>query len=90
MKMQVERSFSSPGGGAMPEIEIPTACVALSHVRVRVEELDAMLRSGKPPVVGRISKDRLLLDMRTVRDEELPGLAAAVVTAARSRTTGND
>jgi L-seryl-tRNA(Ser) seleniumtransferase len=90
LKMQVERSFSSPGGGAMPEIEIPTACVALSHVRVRVEELDAMLRSGKPPVVGRISKDRLLLDMRTVRDEELPGLAAAVVTAARSRTTGND
>ncbi|MBK5094257.1 MAG: L-seryl-tRNA(Sec) selenium transferase [Deltaproteobacteria bacterium] len=90
LKMQVERSFSSPGGGAMPEIEIPTACVALSHVRVRVEELDAMLRSGKPPVVGRISKGRLLLDMRTVRDEELPGLAAAVVTAARSRTTGND
>ncbi|NNG46806.1 MAG: L-seryl-tRNA(Sec) selenium transferase [Deltaproteobacteria bacterium] len=90
LKMQVERSFSSPGGGAMPEIEIPTACVALSHVRIRVEELDAMLRSGKPPVVGRISKGRLLLDMRTVRDEELPGLAAAVVAAARSRTAGND
>ncbi len=83
LNMEMVRSFSSPGGGAMPEIEIPTACVALSHPQCRVEELDAMLRSGSPPVVGRISKGRLLLDMRTVRDEELQGLAAALAAAAR-------
>ena len=66
----------------MPEVGIPTACVAGSHERVRVEELEARLRKGDPPVVGRIAKGRLLLDMRTVRDGELAGLAAALIAAA--------
>lgn len=83
LAMRVERAFSSPGGGAMPEIEIPTACVALSGPQDCVNDLEARLRSGDPPVVGRISKGRLLLDMRTVRDEELPELAAALVAAAQ-------
>jgi L-seryl-tRNA(Ser) seleniumtransferase len=83
LSMRVERSFSSPGGGAMPEVEIPTACVAVSPAGMRVEELDARLRTGIPPVLGRITKGRLLLDMRTVRDEELAELAAALVAAAR-------
>ena len=80
--MLVERSFSSPGGGAMPEVEIPTACVAVSHERVPVEELEARLRKGNPPVVGRVAKGRILLDMRSVRDGELAELAGALVAAA--------
>jgi len=82
LALHVESSFSSPGGGAMPEVGIPTACVAVSHARVRVEELEARLRKGDPPVVGRIARGRLLLDMRTVRDGELAGLAAALIAAA--------
>ncbi len=82
LSLRMERSFSSPGGGAMPEVEIPTVCIAVSHARIRIEELDARLRAGKTPVVGRVAKGRLLLDMRTVRDEELPALAAALVAAS--------
>lgn len=82
LDLHVEPSFSSPGGGAMPEVGIPTSCVAVSHARLRVEELEARLRKGDPPVVGRISRGRLLLDMRTVRDGELAGLAAALVASA--------
>jgi L-seryl-tRNA(Ser) seleniumtransferase len=83
LTMRVERSSSSPGGGAMPEVEIPTACVSVSPAGMRVEELDARLRTGIPPVLGRITKGRLLFDMRTVRDEELAELAAALLAAAR-------
>ena len=82
LTMLVERSFSSPGGGAMPEVEIPTACVAVSHERVPVQELEARLRLGNPPVVGRVAKGRILLDMRSVRDGELAELAGALVDAA--------
>ena len=82
LSLHVEPSFSFPGGGAMPGVGIPTACVAVSHARVRVEELEARLRKGDPPVVGRIAGGRLLLDMRTVRDGELAGLAAALIAAA--------
>lgn len=79
--MRLERSVSSPGGGAMPEVTIPTVCVSVAHSRMRVEELDARLRKGNPPVVGRVAKGRLLLDMRTVREEDLGGLASALVAA---------
>ena len=45
---------------------------------------DAMagaLRTGEPAVVGRIAEGRLLLDMMTVSDDELPLLAAALKTS---------
>ncbi|MGE5188804.1 MAG: L-seryl-tRNA(Sec) selenium transferase [Gemmatimonadota bacterium] len=83
--LTVERGLSSPGGGAMPDVGIPTACVAVSHPAVPVEELEARLRKGTPPVVARIAKGRLLLDMRTVGAGELRDLAAALVAAGESR-----
>jgi L-seryl-tRNA(Ser) seleniumtransferase len=85
--LSVERAHSSPGGGAMPEVRIPTYCVAASHPDVRVEELEGRLRQGNPPVVARIAKGKLLLDLRTVRDGELPELASALLaaTAGQSR-----
>ena len=44
----------------------------------RPTALDARLRAGRPPVIGRIAADRLLLDCRTVMDDEVPLLAAAL------------
>jgi L-seryl-tRNA(Ser) seleniumtransferase len=81
--LSVERAHSSPGGGAMPEVRIPTYCVAVSHADLRAEELEERLRKGEPPVVARIGKGKLLLDLRTVRDGELPLLASALLAAAR-------
>ena len=82
LELTIERAHSSPGGGAMPEVLIPTHCVAVSHPGVRAEELEGRLRQGNPPVVARIGKGRVLLDMRTVRDGELQELAAALLAAA--------
>ncbi len=83
--LAVERGSSSPGGGAMPDIEIPTACVSVAHPAVRVEELERRLRTGSPAVVARVAKGKLLLDMRTVADGEIKGLAAALAGAAVGR-----
>ncbi len=80
--MSVEKADSSPGGGAMPDVLIPTACVAVTCREGRVEDLEERLRRGTPPVVARIGKGKLVLDMRTVRDGEVAELAAALVSAA--------
>jgi L-seryl-tRNA(Ser) seleniumtransferase len=45
-------------------------------------KLAPALRAGEPPVVGRIADGRLLLDVRTLTDDEAD-LAAAAVRAAR-------
>jgi len=47
----------------------------------RVEEVARRLRTGEPPVVGRIERGLLLLDPRTVLPEEEAGLLAALQRA---------
>jgi L-seryl-tRNA(Ser) seleniumtransferase len=50
---------------------------------VSADELAARLRAGDPPVVARIDEDRLLLDPRTLTDEDAERVAAAVRAAIR-------
>lgn len=77
-RLSLEREDSFPGGGAMPEVRLPTVCVAVSHPAMPPEEIDRRLRGGRPPVVGRIGRGRYLLDLRTVRDREVGTLAGAL------------
>ncbi len=65
------RDVSKPGGGSLPLVQMPTWCLSLYHRGMSVEELSRRLRNSDPPVVGRIKEGRLLLDMRTVSDDEL-------------------
>jgi len=66
---------SQVGGGALPLVELATAALALGTAAHPAEALDRRLRSGRPPVVGRVTEGRLLLDCRTVADDEVPLLA---------------
>ena len=65
------------GGGALPLLELPGPVVALPDA-----SLAAALRAGNPPVLGRIEDDRLLLDPRTLTDDEVDLGAAAVARAS--------
>ncbi len=73
---------SEVGGGALPLAALPTAALALGTPARPATALDAALRAGRPPVIGRIADERLLLDCRTVMDDEVPALAAALAALA--------
>jgi L-seryl-tRNA(Ser) seleniumtransferase len=73
---EVVASTAKVGGGALPLLELPGPAVAIEVA------LAEPLRAGDPPVIGRISDGRLLLDVRTLTDDEAE-LAAAAVRAAR-------
>jgi len=66
------------GGGALPTVELPTAGLAVGRDAQAAMRLDARLRLGDPPVIGRIVDDRLLLDCRTVLASQIGGLAKAL------------
>ncbi|HWQ15770.1 MAG TPA: L-seryl-tRNA(Sec) selenium transferase [Roseiflexaceae bacterium] len=70
---------SAVGGGSLPGQTLPSFAVALEAPRPN--ELARALRLGEPAVVARIADGRLLLDMRTVLEEQEEALAAAVLTA---------
>jgi L-seryl-tRNA(Ser) seleniumtransferase len=78
----VVESTARVGGGALPLVELPGPAVALDPGAEGADALAAALRAGDPPLIGRIQDGRLLLDPRTLTDEETD-LAGGVVRAAR-------
>ena len=67
------------GGGTLPDAGIPSTGVAL-HVD-GAARIKGALRDGEPPVIARVADGRVLLDMLTVDDDEVPEVAAAVQRA---------
>lgn len=74
-------SVGRAGAGALPVTDIASVAVAVLPSAGDAEDLAARLRRGTPAAVGRVHEGRLLLDLRTVRDEEVAPLAAALVAA---------
>jgi L-seryl-tRNA(Ser) seleniumtransferase len=66
----VERSASFVGGGAAPDAEIPTWVIAVRRRDRAASSLLEALRRNDPPIIARISDDRVLLDPRTILPEE--------------------
>ncbi|CAN5129833.1 L-seryl-tRNA(Sec) selenium transferase [soil metagenome] len=72
---EVEETVARVGGGALPLTELPSAACAVA------EELAEPLRLGEPPVICLVRDGRTLLDCRTLTDEEIDEVAAAVHAA---------
>ena len=77
---EVVDSEASVGGGAFPTARIPSVALSLGG---DASALERRLRLGEPPVIARVSDQRVLLDLRTVRASEDERLAGAI-TAARA------
>jgi len=69
---EVVRATAKVGGGALPLLELEGPVVALDPA------LEPVLRGAEVPVIGRISGGRLLLDPRTMTDEEVPWVGRAL------------
>ena len=66
------------GGGSLPQQGLRSVAVAARTDAISIETLAARLRAGRPSVIGRISDNRLLLDMRTVTDAQADQLPSVV------------
>ena len=77
-EVSVSQSTSQTGSGALPLEEIPSWAVVLSPGRQSAEQMAAGLRRNEPPIFGYLREDRLHLDCRTVCDDEIEAVVAAV------------
>ena len=62
---------SKAGGGSLPLLVLPSACVCIRPHKQSVNTLEAFLRAYCPPIIGRIEADRFIVDLRTVQKDEL-------------------
>ena len=67
---EITEGASAIGGGAAPTTHPRTALIALTHAGKSAAALDEALRGATPPVIARITEDRVLLDLRTVAEDE--------------------
>jgi len=74
LEIELVDTLSQVGGGAFPSANLPSKALVLKPRDLSVEELDRRLRGSDVPVIGRLSEDRLLLDLRTVQDNELKSI----------------
>jgi L-seryl-tRNA(Ser) seleniumtransferase len=79
--IRVISDSSRAGGGALPEVDLPTYAVSIKSDEVSAIEFKERLRKGTPPIIARIKEDSLIIDARTVRDKDLEGLVAGIKSA---------
>jgi L-seryl-tRNA(Ser) seleniumtransferase len=81
---EVVPALSLIGGGTAPAARVPSSAVALRHKALQPQALLHILRQLDPAVIGRVSEDRVLLDLRTVEPEFDETLATLLQQAAQS------
>ncbi len=72
---------SRTGGGAFPELDLPTWLVCLALRGQSPDSLRSALLRSTPPVVARIEDNELCFDPRTLDSSEYPLLAKALEQA---------
>jgi L-seryl-tRNA(Ser) seleniumtransferase len=72
---EVEETVARAGGGALPLAELPSFACAVE------EQLAVKLRQSDTPVIALVRDGRTVLDCRTLTDDEVEEVAAAVRAA---------
>ena len=75
---RVEETSGMVGGGAMPLAELDSCAVTLSPQNTSAKSLETKLRNATPPVVARIHEDKVVLDLRCIREDEMNQLAVTL------------
>jgi len=83
--LQLADGTSKVGGGALPLLVIPTCLLTLVPGRLSANTMERKLRDCDPPIISRVERDQVLLDVRTVQESELKTLAGAIKVLAEAQ-----
>lgn len=75
---------SKVGGGALPLQELPSRLVCLIPQKLSSQTIENRLRTHSPPVITRVEKNRVVLDIRTIQPREFNTVVHAIEAVARS------
>lgn len=89
--VSVIQGLSTVGGGSLPGQTLATYLLAF-HPRIRdglaigtpkTQHLADLLRNGNPPIISRIEDNRVVLDLRTILEEQDPLAKESIKTALK-------
>ncbi|MBD7964167.1 L-seryl-tRNA(Sec) selenium transferase [Fictibacillus norfolkensis] len=77
LNIRILEEFSQVGGGTMPDVKLQTFCLGLKHFK-GADYLARAFRNYRIPIIVRIKGEEVLLDLRTISEEELLTLEEAI------------
>lgn len=80
--LELKDGSSMIGGGALPLLELPTRLFCLVPGNLSSHFMEVWLRSYDPPLITRLEKEKVIIDVRTVQRRELKVVARAIVDLA--------
>jgi L-seryl-tRNA(Ser) seleniumtransferase len=84
LAVDLVRLPSKAGGGALPLLELPSRCLRIRVDGLSANALELRLRGGNPPVIGRIEDDALVMDVRTIQNDEFPLIESALTSILKT------
>jgi L-seryl-tRNA(Ser) seleniumtransferase len=72
LKFSLLEDFAAAGGGSLPTQRIPTILVGIKNIKISASRMEEKLRKLEVPVIVRVDKDEILLDLRTVAEDDFP------------------
>ncbi len=79
--LDIEDDYSEVGGGALPLEKLPTKVITIEDKNISANEIEKRLRYNEIPVIARIAKDKVIIDLRTVFEKDYKVIEAALINA---------
>lgn len=70
LQIKIKDSFSEVGGGSLPLEKLPTKTIVLDLKDFSTQEFENNLRKFHIPIITRVYKDKVYMDLRTIKEEE--------------------
>ncbi|MDJ0624479.1 MAG: L-seryl-tRNA(Sec) selenium transferase [Desulfocapsaceae bacterium] len=83
-QVHIQETVSQTGGGAIPEYGLASWAVQITPAHVSVNRFERDMRSRNIPIIGRIENEHFILDCRTLLDEDIDHVSAAIIHYFRS------
>ena len=80
--VQVVSSQARVGGGALPQVAVPSSALVLELPPLPAHQLEARLRQASTPVIARLEREQLLLEVRTILPQDRPTLLHVLAEVA--------
>jgi L-seryl-tRNA(Ser) seleniumtransferase len=79
LTLSVIETQAQVGSGASPTETLPSAGILLTHSRLKPHKVASRLRTGTPAILGRVTDDSCIIDLKALREAE-DQLVAEVLT----------
>jgi L-seryl-tRNA(Ser) seleniumtransferase len=76
---ELQDAKAAAGGGSLPTQDIPTAVVAVKSAKITASHMEIKLRQAALPIIVRVDEDAIMIDLRTVSEEEFGFVVDALI-----------